>query len=227
MQRRRKLADSRPSLYNSGIEKSAEAIEERGLDPETASAEQSPALADPDASVPTAFDIEERVVRILESAEQEATRIREQASREADEYVERVRERADALAAQRIAELSRRTEAIEAYISRVQDQSAEMVETLDRAIVGSHRDSAVNLPKVEGERPDWAGLIGVSPSSEDHSPLDAFESPDPGEAPADQRLVDATRMALAGRSREEITQMLQSVHGLADPEPILRAVLGI
>ena len=158
---------------------------------------------------------------ILDSAEQEAARIREQARHDAQAYVEQVRERADKLAAERIAELARRAESIETYVSRVQDQSAEMVETLDKAVTDSHRDSATRLPAVDAGTPEWAGLgvevalAGIGPSG-----------PEGADAPADQRMVDATRMALAGKGREEIARMLTEVHGMSDPEPIVRAVLG-
>jgi hypothetical protein len=160
---------------------------------------------------------------ILDSAEQEAARIREQARQDAHAYVEQVRERADKLAAERIAELARRAESIETYVSRVQDQSAEMVETLDKAVTDSHRDSATRLPAVEADSPEWAGLgvevalAGIGPSGPDAAGTDV---------PADQRMVDATRMALSGKGREEIARMLTEVHGMSDPEPVVRAVLG-
>lgn len=160
-------------------------------------------------------------MQILDSAEREAGRIREQARHDAHAYVEQVRERADRLAAERIAELSRRAESIETYVTRVQDQSAEMVETLDKAVVDSYRDSATRLPAVDADKPEWAGL-GVEAALAGIGPVPA-ESAD---APADQRMVDATRMALSGKGREEIGRMLREVHGMADPEPIVRTVLG-
>lgn len=199
-------------LYNQSIEESTKAISEHELPAEQSQAEPEPL---------TAATLDQRVMSILDSAEREAERIREKARHDAHAYVEQVRERADRLAAERIAELSRRAESIETYVSRVQDQSAEMVETLDKAVTDSHRDSANRLPEVEADTPEWAGLgvevalAGIAPSG-----------PESTEIPADQRMVDATRMALSGKGREEIARMLHEVHGMADPEPIVRAVLG-
>lgn len=197
--------------YTSRIEDATKAIPEQELGAEQGESEPL-----------SAATLDQRVMSILDSAEREADRIREQARHDAHAYVEQVRERADRLAAERIAELARRAESIETYVTRVQNQSAEMVETLDQAVTESHRDSATRLPAVEAETPEWAGLgvevalAGIGPSGPDAA----------ADVAADQRMVDATRMALSGKGREEIGRMLTEVHGMGDPEPVVRAVLG-
>ena len=212
MQDRRSFPQRPSQGYNPAIADSTKAITEAELPAEETQSDPEPL---------SAATVDQRVMAILDSAEREAERIREQARHDAHAYVEQVRERADRLAAERIAELSRRAESIETYVSRVQDQSAEMVETLDRAVTDSHRDSAARLPAGDARKPEWAGLgvevalAGIGPSV-----------PEGSEPPTDQRMVDATRMALSGKGREEIGRMLTEVHGMADPEPILRTVLG-
>jgi thioesterase domain-containing protein len=189
-----------------------------------------------------------RLQAIVAAAEQAATKVIDDAEREARRQLADAQAQAEALAGERLSRLSADLDALVAQANDIRFRAQELLVSLSRL--------RSELQPGEGEEQEsgqwsqgWAGYgpkvasSGAHLSAVDAKPPQTEPEPaaeeelrpaapppiplrdDTREGPAGARLL-ATQMAVSGSSREEIAARLRNGFQIDDPEPILDAILG-
>jgi vacuolar-type H+-ATPase subunit H len=176
-----------------------------------------------------------RLAAIVAAAEQAATKVIDDAEREAQRQLADARAQAEALAAERLSALAAQADSLIAQAEQIRQRSEQLLAGLARF-----------RSDLDGEDAGWSGyepqigaraphLSAVAPAAEP-APAEEEEEEAPRapaltplrgerESPAGARLL-ATQMAVSGSSREEIASRLRNGFEIDDPEPILDAILG-
>lgn len=161
----------------------------------------------------------ERLAEIVAAAERAATRVIDDAEREASRQLAEAQTRAEDIAAARIAALTGQTDSLIAHAEEIRQRSEQLLAALSRLKGELEADRADEGPLAGGGR---AHLSAVAPLGEAPEPV--FASGGHGGS-AGARLL-ATQMAVLGSSREEIAARLRNGFEIDDPEAILDAILG-
>jgi hypothetical protein len=209
-------------------------------DAEDATSQPEPSAEGPESreAVSMATD---RGQLIIDAAERAASGIRADAETQARRYEEEARRRAEQLTLDRIRLISQTSDTLLEQTRSVKAQSEELLYALQDAaakITAAASDIAPTLDPpsqravlddtAPAQPPAERGEDGDSPepqrTPESDSPPPGAVPSDPGRAAEDPWLL-ATRMAVAGSSRDDIDRRLREV-GVEDTRSILRAVLG-
>ena len=170
--------------------------------------------------------ITERIEEVLETAERVAAEIQADARAQADRHLRETRSQADDYLQRRRAEVDskalERRSALDASAAELREGQARIrgrAADLAREI-----DAVLNLlTKLRGatDAQTVAPLVVANP---DATPL-ADDSPSSGRL-AEEALLRATQLAVAGSGRSEIEERLRSEFDLADPRAVVDEILG-
>jgi vacuolar-type H+-ATPase subunit H len=199
---------------------------------------------------PLASSTAERVAKIVEAAERAATAVIDDAEAQARLYLEEAQAEADRKIADRLASLNQLSDSLMAQADAIRRQSERLVASLEaegRTAAPAPAQPqppeppapappapAPRLSAVEAAPPPPAPTFvppppPPSPEPPAPEPAPAAAAPEPASepdpTPAAARLL-ATQMAVSGASREEIETRLRTGFEIADPSPILDAILG-
>jgi hypothetical protein len=158
-------------------------------------------------------EVTARIEEIIDAAERVAESIRAEAEAEATRYVAEREREADRMAEERARELGELAEVLAERARYVSEQVEGLAQALERT-VASIRGSG--MPSGSPE----AGLTG----GEQPEPPSAH-SPRSGGG-AEEPLLRATQMAVAGSERTEIERMLRREFGVEEPNLIVDQILG-
>ena len=206
------------------------------------------AAPSPSASVQATMNqMTDRLQTVIDAAERAADAIRHDAEEQARRHLAEAQRKADRMTAERVRMISELTDDLIRHAGAVRDHSEQMVSSLEDAItsVTGKLDEAA-LAESAGaedgyEAPHLAPVPAPSTSPNpavpeavaDHTP----PSPDPPvpapeipstepAAVSQEAILHATRLAVAGNDREEISRALREEHGVSDPDPIVDRVFG-
>jgi deoxyribodipyrimidine photolyase len=173
-----------------------------------------------------------RLEAIVAAAEQAATKVIDDAEREAQRQLADARAQAEALAAERLAAQAAQADSLIAQAEQIRQHSEQLLAGLARfksELEGENGGWTGYGPKVAARAPHLSAVEPVPELAEELEQPQEREEPtplrNPHESPAGARLL-ATQMAVSGSSREEIAARLRNGFEIDDPEAILDAILG-
>jgi hypothetical protein len=180
----------------------------------------------------------QKIQGIVEAADEAARAIQAEAEADAGRYREERRRETDALAAERADRLNELSVTLSEQAVRVRSAVQSLASELERAAdelrgdstpptTPSHDEEAGNDSEGSESRAGWFRRIaqtprGVTDSNTADETGDNRGSTNEGAGDsADEALLRATQMAVAGRSREEIEQALRRDFSLPNPEAVV------
>lgn len=189
--------------------------------------------AKPKTSAKPAGEAESKaqVKKIVEAAEETATKIIAEAEAKAAAYVEETQLRTDEAAAKQAQDIWTLTDTLIARAEAVKDQSDELLRALNQTKRGveaaTSAKEAEQAPAPSAKPAKGARGRAKPPDEEASKPAAKAPAakPVPEQLSEGARLL-ATQMAVAGSSRDEITSRLRNDFGIADAESMLDAILG-
>ena len=126
----------------------------------------------------------QRIDEVVEAAERVALELREDARREAEQYIVEQRQRADRLVAERAAALSKLSDSLVRQVEDLGQQSRSLADRIDR--IGEEiRGVLEEEPPLGGSRPDRAAISPGGEPAADDVPPDLTEQRDPERPEAD------------------------------------------
>jgi hypothetical protein len=172
------------------------------------------------------LEVGERVDEIIAGAERTAEDVRRRAQIDAERYLSEARRRAEALEAERNKRLQGTLEALRSGISRIEDETARTVRSVEETIRGS--EELTGPPPVD--EPLGAPQPPIAPAPAPVAyPGRPSRDPSEGAEAAEPRvsmLIRATQLAVQGHDRREIEQTLEREFGAADAALVVDQVLG-
>jgi cell division septum initiation protein DivIVA len=159
-------------------------------------------------------EVSARIEEIIDAAERAAESIRGEAEAEAKRYLAEREREADRMAEERARELGELAEVLAERARYVSEQVEGLSQALERTVA---RMRAGGMPSESSET--GLELGGDEPEARSAS------SPRVGGG-AEEPLLRATQMAVAGSERTEIERMLRREFGVEDPNVIVDQILG-
>jgi cell division septum initiation protein DivIVA len=180
-----------------------------------------------------------RLAEIVAAAEQAAKRVIDEAEAEARARLSDADEEADRIVAERLAGLAeltdeigaqaeglvRQAEALQRALAEAKAEMGGAEAFVESATMG--RRAPDSEPEQDGRKPLGPALTVISAPKEEEPDPETEPEADPEAigTPTGARLL-ATQMAVSGSSRDEIEARLRNGFAIADPRPILDAILG-
>lgn len=164
-----------------------------------------------------------RLQTVIDAAERAADAIRADAEEQAARHLQQAKQKADRITSERVHLIATLTDDLIEHATNVRDHSRAMSEALDRAVSSiSGRLEANDVLSTLGYGEPGPGEAALIESQAPAIPSGAAASQ---AEPPPAAVLRATQMAVAGYDRDQISAAILAEFN-ADPEPVIRRVLG-